>query len=117
MSECTLTPRMLPVAVLISGMTASSGEGLAVAFKGRLNTLLFGERTWGASTGIKGYKIDENAFIMVTQSYMTDRKANIYKNGIFPDLEITGGDNLEQPESDRKIMAAIKWLDAFKNRR
>jgi len=54
---------------------------------------------------------------MVTQSYMTDRKANIYKNGIFPDLEITGGDNLEQPESDRKIMAAIKWLDAFKNRR
>ncbi len=112
---CVLHPA-LPIVGLISEMTASAGEGVAVVLKGRPNSLLLGRGTWGVSTGLMGFKIDENCIVMVTQSYMTDRKGNIYKNGVSPDVEIIGGDNTEQLLSDKKIIEAIKWLDKWNNR-
>jgi carboxyl-terminal processing protease len=40
-----------PVAVLVDRDTGSSGEGIAIDFRGRPETRFFGELTYGAATG------------------------------------------------------------------
>jgi len=57
------------VAVLLSRYTVSSGEVVAVSFKGRENTKFFGEATGGYTT-VNGYDlIDEELVLIISQAY------------------------------------------------
>ena len=52
-----------PVAVLIDRDTGSSGEGIAIAFRGRPDTRFFGESTAGAATSTFPYTLSDGAQI------------------------------------------------------
>lgn len=107
-SKCSC-PKNLKIAVLISQITASAGEDLAVALKGRPNTIFIGEKTYGFTTGIATSRVDGN-LLAIASSFVADRTGKIYKNGVPPDVEIVEGDDFEHLSKDKKINEAIKWI-------
>ncbi|WP_045689346.1 S41 family peptidase [Hymenobacter sp. AT01-02] len=99
-----------PVAVLLSGLTASSGEIVAISLKGRPNTRFFGEPTYGATTANESYKISSTAYLTVAGTQETDRNKVVYRTNVAPDVLISGGDNFADFSQDVKVAAALKWL-------
>lgn len=57
-----------PVAVLMNSRTASSGEAIAIAFRGRGRTRSFGGPTCGASTSPAWFTLSDGARLVVTTS-------------------------------------------------
>ncbi len=102
--------KQIPIAVLISNYTASSGEMTAITLIGRKNTKLFGEESAGYTTTNEGFRLDEKSGVNVAVGYVKDRRGEIYIDNIQPDFVVTGGDNFEDLKSDKKIMKAHKWL-------
>ena len=102
-----------PVAVLTSKYTTSSGELVAVAFKGRPNTIFIGETTAGYTTG-NGYDIiTEELAMCISQSYFTDRNLVKYKSTVDVDIEIPfieGTNNM----ADKQFNKARTWLSKQK---
>lgn len=82
-----------PVAVLIGPRTASAGEAVAVAFRGRANTRLFGDRTAQVSSGNIAKVMPDGAVIGVTAAAFVDRAGRVYgvTEGIGPDDDRTAG--------------------------
>lgn len=101
----------LPVVVLISGFTASSGEVVAISFKGRPNTLFIGENTAAYTTAVSWIVISEKVILQLTESYYADRNGQIYRGTSVPaDIQIDGGDDFYNLEKDVKITRALEWL-------
>lgn len=90
------------VAVLTDGWVASSGEAIAVAFRGRPNTRSFGTATCGLSTGNATYFLSDASRVVVTVSTMADRTRRAYGDIIVPDEVIAN--------SGDAIARAISWL-------
>lgn len=103
----------LKVAVLLSQVTASAGEMLAIALKGRKNTIFIGEKTYGLTTGNVVFKIDGH-LLAVSASFSEDRTGKVYNNYVTPDIEIIEGDNFSNISIDRKVLEAIKWFSSRK---
>lgn len=102
-----------PIAVLIDNNTASSGEAVAVAFKGRPNTRFFGSKTFGVSTANAGFPLSDGAILELTVSIDADRKGQTYPDGVSPDetiSETTPINTNSTYENDTAINAALKWL-------
>jgi hypothetical protein len=74
-----------PVAILISRATASAGEGIAIAFRGRPNTRFFGQPTGGFTTANSVYEMSDGARLVLTEAYYVDRTGQIYSDKILPD--------------------------------
>lgn len=91
-----------PVAVLIDDQTASAGEAIVVAFRGRDQTRFFGMPTAGLSTGNFGYELADGAIIMLTESVFTDRTGVTYGGELLPDELTEAG--------TATIDAAAAWL-------
>ena len=91
-----------PVALLLDDATASSGEGVAVAFAGRASTRTFGVRTYGVASSNEGYPLADGTNVVVTTAMMVDRNGRTYPEGIEPDQVIDEG---EDP-----VGAARAWL-------
>lgn len=91
----------LPVAVLVSERTASSGEATTIAFVGRENTRLFGSETGGLATANNGYPLSDGVRIIFPIAYMADRHGNVHYPRIQPDEEVPAEDVED---------AAINWL-------
>ncbi len=96
----------LPVAVLISGNTSSSGEATAIAFIGRDNTRLFGSETGGLATANNGYALSDGTRIVLPIGYMADRHGEVHFPGIQPD---------EETPADTALDAARTWLQAHQS--
>ncbi len=103
-------PLHQPVAYLIDRGTASSGEALAVVFKGRDRSRGFGEKTYGASTATAGFKMPDSLNIVLAVSTFQDRNGITYIDGVKPDVKIEIGSEMEDPDKDPVIKAAIEWL-------
>ncbi|GHF49942.1 S41 family peptidase [Streptomyces morookaense] len=89
-----------PVAVLTSGATASAGEAVAVAFRGRPDTRFFGQRTGGVPTGNHPHDLSDGAMLILTEVKEADRTGRIYDGPIPPDEEVPAGrDALEAAKS------------------
>ena len=101
--------RKLKIAVLLSQITASAGEMLAIALKGRKNTIFIGEQTYGLTTGNVTSSIDGH-LLAVSASYTQDRTGKIYYSSVKPDIEIIEGDNFSDISKDKKVAEAIRWL-------
>jgi len=86
-----------PVAVLIGPRTASSGEAVVVAFKGRARTRFFGDPTAGVSSANTGMKMPDGMVLLVTGAQFVDRTGRLYgmREGLWPDLPATSGMALE----------------------
>ena len=100
----------IPIAFLIDRGTASSGEALAVILKGRNNTKSFGEHTYGASTGTKGFLLSDSLNLVLAVSTFLDRNGKMYIDGVEPDVTITIGTDKKTPKDDPVIAAALAWL-------
>lgn len=106
----------LPLAILIGPGTGSSGEFLAMAFKGRKNTIFLGENTGGYVTATKGTSVNKDLYLLISECYGRDRNGNVYREALSPDIRITTPDNFDTIGVDPKVLAAIRWLDARKRK-
>lgn len=97
------------VAVLIGGLTASSGEVTALAFKGRPNIIFIGEKTLGKTTSNMVVTLPFEAIMPMSTGYDCDRNGNYYKQ-IPPDIIISKEDNFDDLLQDKNIQEAIQFF-------
>jgi carboxyl-terminal processing protease len=100
----------MPIAVLISGNTASSGEMTAISFIGRKKSIVIGEISAGYTTSNLGFKLNEYSGLNLAVDYASDRNGKIYPKNIKPDILVLNGDNFENLKEDLKIKKAVSWI-------
>lgn len=92
-----------PVAVLVDDATASSGEGVALAFVGRPNTRSFGAQTYGVASANNGFRLSDGVNLVITVAMMVDPTGQTHPEGYRPDLEMEADD-------EQVVEAASAWL-------
>ena len=97
-----------PVAVLIDRGTGSSGEAIAVVFRGRPDTRFFGEQTYGVANSTFPFPLSDGAQLYMVVAVDVDRAGIEYDNGISPDQAV-GAEAVSQ-EEDPGLKIAAKWL-------
>ena len=98
-----------PLAVLTGPHTASAGEAVAIALKGRPHTRFFGMPTMGMPTGNRTYPLPDGAAIALTVTVELDRNHVEYDGPIQPDVVVTP--SAQSGESaDNTMAAAQRWL-------
>lgn len=75
-----------PVAVLFDDQTGSAGEDTALRFVGRPMTRSFGVKSAGFTSGNTSKRLAGGWVIVVPAGYMHDRKGNLAKDGVTPDV-------------------------------
>lgn len=94
----------IPIALLLSGETASSGEIIAAAMLAHPTIRSFGKPTRGIPTANTDYILPDGAMLILTTALTADRYGKIYENAIIPDSFV------ENVHSDECLTAAIEWL-------
>jgi carboxyl-terminal processing protease len=112
MGTPVVLPASPPVTVLIDGGTASSGEAIAVAFRGRPDTRFFGEMTYGLANATAPFKLSDGAALYLVVAVDLDRNGTEYDFGVKPDEEIQPAPN--GSTDDPVLRAAADWLSAQK---
>jgi C-terminal processing protease CtpA/Prc len=94
-----------PVAVLVGPRTASSGEAVAVAFRGRPNTYFVGAPTAGLATSTMRISLPDGAELLLAAGYLADRMGRRYEGPIAPDAHVptTRG-------RDETYLVASRWI-------
>lgn len=95
-----------PVAVLVGPTTASSGEAIAIAFRGRSSTRVFGATTRGLTTSNRVFPLSDGSLLNLTTAAFADRTGTPYQNGVTPD-ELWDG-----PPDVGKDSLPLNWLAA-----
>ena len=111
--KCRFDATTLPVVLLQSAQTASSGENVLISFKGRHNTLTIGEDSAGYTTINTRFEFGPDVYLLLAVGYATDRNGTMHLGKIKPDLSIKSVDNFQDLTRDEKVLAAIKRLDKF----
>ncbi len=93
------------VAVLVGDQTGSSGEIVALAFKNRAKSKLFGGRTARYTTGNSNFDLSDGSIMFLASSVYCDRDKNPYPDGFYPDVLIEN-----EEEGDLTLEAAVEWL-------
>jgi C-terminal processing protease CtpA/Prc len=75
----------LAVALIVGPKTASSGEGVVIAFAGRRDTRTFGMATYGVPTGNELFSLSDGSALVLTTSVGRDRTGHLYTGKIEPD--------------------------------
>jgi C-terminal processing protease CtpA/Prc len=97
------------IAVLTGPSTASSGEFVTIAFRGRPRTRSFGLPTAGLSTANSTLPLPDGAMLLLTESVGADRTGKTYGEKIDPDESVTGSATRAVAD-DAAAEAAIRWL-------
>ncbi len=100
-------PAALPIAVLTSPQTGSSGEIVVISFIGNKKTRSFGQPTWGLTTGNGSFELKDGSKIFLASTIMADRNNIQYTTSIPPDVVVEDKATTDQDET---IEAALKWL-------
>jgi C-terminal processing protease CtpA/Prc len=100
-----------PVAVLTDGSTVSSGEAVAISFRGLPNARSFGTATGGFSSANENYSLPDSAMILLTVALDADRTGVVYGGPVPPDEPVAS-----EPGRDAALAAAVRWLNARCNR-
>jgi len=97
-----------PVGVVVGPSTASSGEALALAFRGRSDSRLFGHFTSGFATSNRLFELSDGSYISLMTGLLADRTGDapgiarpIRPDEIVPNL----------PEQSPAVEAAITWVE------
>jgi carboxyl-terminal processing protease len=98
-----------PVAVLTGAKTASSGEAIVVAFRGRPSTRFFGAATHGQSTANQNFRLSDGTTLYLTTGIYVDRTGKTYGKAIEPDELVPSP---VDSTTDPVLTAAITWLRA-----
>ncbi|WP_034894803.1 S41 family peptidase [Gillisia sp. Hel_I_29] len=99
----------IKVAIITSAVTASSGEIVAMAFKGRPNTVFIGENSLGFTSENYSSILPFNTIMALTKTYNSDRNG-IYYESIVPDINVIKQDNFDNYLLDGNILEAIKFI-------
>jgi C-terminal processing protease CtpA/Prc len=99
-----------PVAVLTGVNTASSGEAIVIAFRGRPNTHSFGLYTAGLTTGNDPIPLSDGAMINLTTSVSADRTGQTYGDRIYPDELVDDVRKFTFLMDEAIPQPAIDWL-------
>ncbi|MZD07888.1 peptidase S41 [Streptomyces sp. SID5785] len=99
-----------PVAVLTGRRTASAGEAVAVAFRGRPDTRSFGEMTSGVPTGNNAHRLPDGALLILTEVRDADRAGRTYDEPVEPDEEVVKDPRPTARGEDAVLDAAQRWL-------
>lgn len=94
------------VAVITGPRTASSGEAVTIAFKGRPRTRSFGLPTNGLSTANETFPLPDGAMILLTTAIEVDRTGKKYGGKVDPDESHQAAG----PTGDPAMTAAADWL-------
>jgi carboxyl-terminal processing protease len=97
------------VAVLTGPRTASSGEAVAIAFRGRPRTRSFGLPTTGLSTSNGTFPLPDGSMILLTTAVDADRTGRRYGEKVEPDERVESSTPVP-PGNDPTIATAIRWL-------
>jgi len=108
--KCNINAQNIPIVILTSPGTGSSGEFFVMAFKGRKRTILLGDKTAGYVTAVAGLPVNDAAYMYISVGYGADRNGKIYKEAIDPDIPFKGPDSFNNIKNDEKVKAAMKWL-------
>ncbi|HEY9755117.1 MAG TPA: S41 family peptidase [Oculatellaceae cyanobacterium] len=104
------TTQLEPVAVLLNRSTVSSGEALAVSFKGRNDTRFFGEQSYGLSNSNESIRLSDGACLMLTTAIDADRNHIDYPHGVDVDERIEQDDIPDNEKNDAVLQSALQWL-------
>ena len=99
-----------PVAVLTGPKTASAGEAIVVAFRGRPSTRSFGEPTAGVPTANQGFSLSNGALLVLTVAVDADRTGRTYDSAIPPDQLVPVDLSQIGTPADGGVQAATTWL-------
>jgi hypothetical protein len=103
------------VAVLVGKYCTSSGEAIAIAFRGRERSRFFGKPSGGATTSTQTVWMGDGAMLFVANAIFADRKGTVYGGKLTPDEFIAESpDELASPAprllDDAGVLAALSWL-------
>lgn len=98
------------IAILTSRWTVSSGEFVAVAFKGQKNTKFFGERTGGYTTNNSWDIIKDKIALAISTGVYCDRNGNAYTEDVKPDQKVVFEVETDKSK-DTGIIEAVNWLE------
>ena len=96
-------------AILIGPKTASAGEAVAIAFRGRPHTRSFGEPTAGLTSGNEPFDLPDGSRIMLATVIELDREGNEHRGVLEPDQPVAA--NITNDE-DAARTAAQAWLQS-----
>lgn len=99
------------VAIITGVVTASSGEVVAIAFKGRPNTIFIGENSLGYTSANYGVALPFGTIMTLTKSFNSDRNG-VYYDKIIPDIAVSKQDNFDNVLLDKNIQEAIRFIDS-----
>ncbi len=91
-----------PVALLVGARTASSGEAVLLAFRGRPQTHSFGQATAGFSSANRTAPLRDGGTLLLTESVMVDRNGAGDGGRLVPDTAVDTGQD--------PLRAARDWL-------
>jgi len=104
-----LVPKEPKIAILLSRYTISSGELIAVAFKGQPNTRFFGEPTAGYTT-VTGYEaVSDDVIMLLSLSVFTDRLGHRYHGRVGVDEYVEFQHEVSDTKG-RTLSSAMEWL-------
>ena len=103
-------PSLPPVAILMDGGTASSGEATVISFLGRPHTRTFGAHTTGLTTANSGFPLPDGAMLFLSTSVEEDRIHHMYLDGIEPDVAIPQPSAQPAEADDIALQTAEQWL-------
>lgn len=90
------------VAVLIDNAVADAGEAVAIAFRSRPSTRVFGNATCGRSIATDDIALSDGATLQLAVSVMADRSGRPYGDRVQPDEPFI--------EDGPTVARAIEWL-------
>ncbi|MDG6103729.1 S41 family peptidase [Dactylosporangium aurantiacum] len=90
------------IAVLTDGRTASSGEAVAVALRGRPHVRGFGAATAGMTSANETHLLRDGARMHVTVAWFADHRRTVHRGPLPPD----------EPGGADPLAAAVVWLRA-----
>lgn len=97
-----------PIALLNGPWTMSSGEMIALAFRGRARS--FGEPTAGLTTVTYPFPLSDGSTLWLPVSRMGDREGRAATGALAPDEPVAIGD--WPRDDDEVVRAAIRWIRA-----
>lgn len=101
----------LPIAVLIAGPTASSGEAVAISFIGLNKTVLVGGPTQGLTTANEFETLSDGTVINLCEAVEADRTGKKYGVPIRPEIFVRTSWAKYGTDEDPVVLAAKKWID------
>lgn len=97
------------IVILTGPKTSSSGEIVALAFRGMPNARLIGEPTAGFTTANTTYNLLDGSTLVLSISQEADRTGRIYEGRIAPDELVRAGSATEDAVKTRALM----WLQSL----